>query len=400
MKFKTHLLLFLLFPLACFAEILSLDQFLSEVSHKSLDFKIENSKSEIAKAESLGIRIGAPMVGFNRMTMSDGDSFNGFEISQTIPFPTKITSDYAARKNEFKAQNESKLSSQKQTLLNAKMLYLTLWQNQERVKLLIDKKNLLVHHIKLARSTARSDSFGAVHLLKTETDLDILETEIESNLQTIREKQFEMAQMVSAEPSAFKIEATEPKISVAPNNFSFEDSHYFKFKKFNLESLKSRETVAKSEWLPDFNLKYKQMEATSTDLAYKEIMVGVTLPFLFPWQPYAGSRQASFKSKLAEYEFEKDQRSFKSEKMTLLSRIDSLKKQLDILNNKLIPRAEKRLKLVQNIVPRDMETLQDHRETSEAYPDLKMKALNFRIEYEKSVADLEKYTSPKDSNNE
>jgi hypothetical protein len=38
-----------------------------------------------------------------------------------------------------------------------------------------------------------------------------------------------------------------------------------------------------------------------------------------------------------------------------------------------------------------METLQDHRETMEAFPELKLKVLDLRGRYEGAVAELVKY---------
>ena len=138
------------------------------------------------------------------------------------------------------------------------------------------------------------------------------------------------------------------------------------------------------------------MAATSTSSKYNELMVGITLPFVFFWEPYSSSSSAA-KSRLAgEYEFEKQKRVFESDKVILLSRLESLKKQIDNLNNKLIPRAEKRMKLVHNLAPRDMETILDHRETMEAFPDLKLKSLDLRMDYELAISSLEKYSSNKD----
>ena len=125
------------------------------------------------------------------------------------------------------------------------------------------------------------------------------------------------------------------------------------------------------------------MAATSTASKYNELMVGVTLPFVFFWEPSSISNGAT-KSRLAgEYEFEKQKRILDSDKVILFSRLESLKKQIDNLNNKLIPRAEKRMKLVHNLAPRDMETIQDHRETMETFPDLKLKSLDLRMAYDR-----------------
>ena len=90
-------------------------------------------------------------------------------------------------------------------------------------------------------------------------------------------------------------------------------------------------------------------------------------------------------------EFEKEKRKIGSQGGVLISRATALKKQLDNINQRLLPRAEKRMKLVHNLAPRDMETLQDHRETMEAFPDLKLKALDLRTQYEITIAELQKY---------
>ena len=386
-------------PSVNLSQNLTLDQYLKLVLQQNFDLKIEDAKLEILDAKSVSLGLPPPMLSFNRMTEQDGSSSSGLEISQMIPFPTKLTANHSARKYAFQAQRQSKFLTQKQTLLNAKLLYLTLWQNQEKLSLLQEKKALLQNHLKLTRSSVRSDSFATVHLLKTESDLDMLDTEIESAKQMILERQFALATSINAETS-FKITAVEPKISAVPVLSDLDKSHYFKAKELNLESLNAKVTEAKSSWLPDFTLKYKQMEKTAMDMAYNEIMIGVTLPFVFFWEPYSLSKQANQEALVGQYELNKEKRNINAEKFLLLSRIESLKKQLDILNLKLIPRAEKRMKLVHNIVPRDLETLQDHRETMEAYPELKLKAIDFRLEFEKSVADLEKYMSLKESENE
>ena len=54
------------------------------------------------------------------------------------------------------------------------------------------------------------------------------------------------------------------------------------------------------------------------------------------------------------------------------------------------------MKAVHNLAPRDMETLQDHRETREAFPELQMKALELRLLYEETVTEIEKYLPGKE----
>lgn len=276
---KSLLLMFIVISYAALSQSqeLTLEDYLSQVKEQSLDLKIEQAKSDSLDGKSTGLALPPPMIGYSQMKEQDGSSANGFEINQTIPFPTKLSGDHSARKYEFQSQEESRLNSQKQTLLKAKLSFLLLWQAQERQSLLAEKKEVLQDHIKISRSTARSDSFAAIHLLKVESDLDLLENEIETAKQNIRERRFDMAVLTNTDPLLFKFTAVKPKISQIPKVNPIEESHLYKSKIFNLESLKSKEFEAKSSWLPDFNLRYKEMGATNTSMKYNEVMVGITL---------------------------------------------------------------------------------------------------------------------------
>ncbi len=382
------------------AQNLGLEEYLAKVISANLDLKVNQAKFDSADAKAIGLAIPPAMIAFTQFKETGGPTTDGFEISQSIPFPTKLTDDHSARKYEALAQKENLLSSKKEILAQAKLLYFSLWYSQEKLSLLEYKKSILQGHIKLSRSATRSDSFSAIHLLKAESDLDLLENELDSTTQMIREKQLAASVFISEDPKTFKITTSEPKVSEIPQITNTDDSHQLKALKFNVASLRTKEFAAKSAWLPDFNLRYKEMGATSSMNKSNEVMIGITLPFIFFWQPYAASAEASKERLRAAYEFEKQKRSIDSDKVLLLSRVESLKKQIDNLNTKFIPRAEKRMQLAHNLAPRDMETLQDHREAMEAFPDLKIRKLGLRMDYEQAISILEKYASEKDANNE
>ena len=180
-----------------------------------------------------------------------------------------------------------------------------------------------------------------------------------------------------------------------PTGTEFLNPPQLEAKAFDLQSLREKESEARSSWFPDLNLRYRESGGTAMNPRYNEVMLGVSLPFVFFWEPKALSDRASVERLEGEIEFNKEKRKIDSRKVTLLAKAESLRKQLDLLNEKLLPRAEKRMRLVHNLAPRDMETLQDHRETMEAFPDLKMKALDLRLQYEEVVAELQTYSSEK-----
>lgn len=397
MKRETRLKFFIPFiviltSLELFAQSkVSLKDFLERIENQNLDIKIESSKADAAKSRAIGVKIPEPMVGAIQMTDQSGSTTRGFEISQTVPFPTKVSADLKARDNESKSQNEMSLAEKNEILVRAKNVYLALWAAQEKSSLLLEKKKIVKGHISLARSTARSDSFAAVHVVRAEYDFDYLDNEVAEADQALRAQQIEAAVLLNADVNTFKLVATEPVVSSLPRIESIDSSPQLKAQKYNLESLRSKEFAAKSMWLPDFNFRYKEIEQSSMLPRYNELMVSVTLPFVYFWQPYSESGAATSDRISAEYQLQKQERILTGTRAILLNKAESLKKQLDNVRQNLIPKAERRMKLVQNLAPRDLETLQDHREAMEAFPDLKLKAVDLRVEFEKTVFELEKY---------
>lgn len=370
---------------------LSLDQFLKMVVEQNPTLKIEAAKATSSNENARGIAIPPPMVGYMQMTDQSGSKASGVEINQMIPFPTKLSNDHSARKYEALAQQETLSASEVEISAFAKVAFVNLWVSQQRKLALEEKKQVLENHIKLSRASSRSDSFLRVHLLRAESEYDLLENEILSADQEIKEKQADLGLLVNAEPEEFHPILEEPKVSDVPDIRSLKNSHQIESLKYTFESFKEREQESKSTWFPDIYLRYKQLGETQLMPKTSEIMVGISLPFLFPWEPSAASGKATAMKMQAELELKKQSLAINSKQGILFSKAKSLKAQLDNINHKLLPRAERRMNLVHNLAPRDMETLQDHRETMEAFPELKLKALEIRIQYEMTIAELEKY---------
>jgi hypothetical protein len=59
-----------------------------------------------------------------------------------------------------------------------------------------------------------------------------------------------------------------------------------------------------------------------------------------------------------------------------------------LLKDKLLPRAHKRMKLVENLSARTMEGLDEHRTVMLDYLNLRAREINSRIEYEKTLAEI------------
>lgn len=378
-----------------FSKEISLELFLQKVKEQNLNIKIQITKKNASEENAVGIRIPPPMINIIRGKENPGTSSSGFEISQEVPFPSKLKANHSSRALESKAQSVMQIANQNEILAKAKLSYIDLWSTQEEVKILHQKMKILEEHIRLSRSAVRSDSFLKIHLLKAESDSDLLENEIESSKQKLKEKQLVLADIINEDHVLFNPTATEPPISSIPLPTDQGYIPQLESMQYSLSATKERESEAHASWLPNFNVKYKQMGASSMSNDYREIMLGITLPFIFFWQPSADLKIAHNDSLQAELNLNREKRSIDTKMASLYSKVESLQKQLLNLKNKLIPRAEQRMRIVRNLAPRDMETIQDHRETMEAFPELKMIELDLRIQYEEAIAELEKYIGVK-----
>ncbi len=385
-------LLPLLIPASVFAaDQLSYEGFLKAALEQNLGLKMESAKSEATHSNAKALNIPPSMVGYMRMTDQSGSSANGIEVTQTIPFPGKISHDHSARKYEEQAQDEIRKGAESEIRARAKVIYFNLWASAERRAALKVKKSVIEDHIRLSRAGVRSDSFLRIHLLKAESDLDLLENDLIAADQDVIEKEAQAAEFLNVDAATFHPTLKEPPATQLPGEKSLAFSHQLEAARLTLESFKERESLAKSSWFPDLYLRYKEIGQTQLMPETSEVMIGVSLPFIFPWDASASAGKASAQRAQSEFEFEQETRKIDTEQSVLIKKATSLKKQLDNITQKLLPRAEKRMKLVHNLAPRDMETLQDHRETMEAFPDLKIKALDLRSQYESVVAQLLKY---------
>lgn len=372
---------------------LNLQTFLDKVQTQNLDLKVEQAKLKSADAQSSTIGLPPPMVSFSKLTEREGSSAQGFEVSQVIPFPGKLIKNKSSRNLEAQTQKLVFSTRQKQLQSEAKQAFYEYWAVSEKILILRQRNRILSSHLKLTRSGVRSDSSLKLHLLKTESDLDLLENDLEVASQDLEEKRLKMAVLMNL-PSSSKIpEPEEPPLSPLPAEpTSTSNLPQLQVTELQLQTLAARESEAKQSWFPDFTVSYKEMGATQMMPQYSEIMVGITLPFLFAWEPSSEEKKTTAQRLEAELQYEKMKLETSSSKSISWTRARSIRKQLINLQEKIIPKAHKRMQLIQNIAPRDMESLQDHRETMESFSDLQLKVLDLRLSYEKSLSELEKWT--------
>ena len=148
--------------------------------------------------------------------MKDGSGTNrGYEISQEIPFPTKLSKDKEARNLESDSQKVMSKLQKMIVLADARVAYLDFWSAYSKLELQKEKLAWLNGHVKVTQSSSWSDTSAKAHLLEVESDRDLLENDLlsmESELVTARAAlrgyapDLDINDTVPVEPPALKIE--------------------------------------------------------------------------------------------------------------------------------------------------------------------------------------------------
>ncbi len=363
----------------------TLGEFLNQVQKQSPDLQIDQALTSEVAARSEGSRISPPMVGLMQMKDASGTN-RGLEIEQQIPFPTKIKKDIDARRLESEVQKSNQAYGQALVLSKARSAYFEFWGSFEKLSIAKEKKNWLKTHAKISRSTTRSDSAAQVHLLGIESEVDLLENEVVLAETNLSEKRI-LLKTYAPDISLEDIKPITPplqKIDFDPKSKSI----VIQWKEKEFQAAEANKSLQRQAYLPDIIVRYRGYNGNEATPRSEELMVGITLPFLFFWQPKAESAEALGRSQRAQAELKKAEVETEIKLKSLSLKIENLDRQLSLLETKVLPRAHKRMTLVENLSQRTMEGLNEHRTVMLDYMEMKSKSVETRLELEKSISEL------------
>jgi cobalt-zinc-cadmium efflux system outer membrane protein len=345
-----------------------------------------------------------PMVSYN--SMGERGPYQGLmqatlEVSQRVPFPTKLTGESRVRSFEEKAA-QSQIQAEKLAIQSAaKAAFFDLYRAREQIRLTEEKLRILENHLSRIRSIALSDRIIQSHIVQIQTEVELAKNELEKLRANEQVAQGSLNVSMGAEPDHSIPSLDEPPLTELPSGMKEQNAEEkisqhptIQALHGTVEAFDASTRLAKSDWLPDFaftfrrNWRYDNVMPSNYEFA-----VGIELPFLFFWQPNGKTAETSARLQETQAQVVQTTREFKLQ--LLKARVDAfnLRSRLTNYTKLILPQAEKRLKIAHSIAPTDMESINEHREAMESNIDLQIAALNVRVDYEKAVAEWEKLTS-------
>jgi outer membrane protein TolC len=382
---------------------LELNELIDEALEKNLELQalnhsIEAAQAKIPQAKSLD----NPELTFRLMEMQGLEPNEAmwatFELMQMIPFPGKLTSmgkvaDIEARRSQ-QEYNEKSV----EVIMRVKSAFYELWYIQQASKLNDENTRLLKQFIEIARLQYSVGKVTQQDVLKAQVEFAKLENE----RLTLEQKEIGMlamlAQLLNRNISVFTGE------TIATDTIFF-DLDIFQIQEYALRNCsklrgdslmverdKTMHKLAKLEYLPDFKLGVEYVSSPMTGFKGWSLAAGITLPFSF-WT--LGKTNARVEEATANVK--KSTAMYNDERNMLLSRVKdyytkavSLKHQYELYRESILPQSEQAL----NATLTNYQTGRtDFLMLIDSYRMLvmfKMEFLMKRMEFEQTLADLEK----------
>jgi outer membrane protein TolC len=382
---------------------LELNELIDEALENNLELKAQSYQIEVAEAKVPQAKsLDNPELTFRLMEMQglkpNEAMWANVELMQMFPFPGKLSSmgqaaDIAARRSR-QEYNEKSV----EVIMRVKSAFYELWYIQKALVFNDENKKLLQQFIDIARLQYSVGKVTIQDLLKAQVEL----TKFENDRLTLEQKETGMlamlAQLLNRNISEFVGQTSAPDtIQFNVDISQVQEAALKRCSRLRSDSLmveQDREMLhlAKLEYLPDFKLGVEYVTSPMTGFRGWSLAAGVSLPFSFWTLGKANARldeaTASIKKSTAMYNDERNM---------LLSRVKdfytkavSLKRQYDLYRESILPQSEQALSAT---LTNYQTGRTDFLMLIDSYRMLvmfKMEFLMKRMEFEQTLADLEK----------
>lgn len=320
------------------------------------------------------------------------------ELMQMIPFPGKLSSMGKAADIEARRFQQDYNEKSVEVIMRVKSAFYELWYIQHATKLNGENASLLKQFIEIARLQYSVGKVTHQDVLKAQVELAKLENE----RLTLEQKEIGMlamlAQLLNRNISEFTGEAiVADTIFFDLDIFQIQEYALRNCSKLRSDSLmverdKTMHKLANLEYLPDFKLGVEYVSSPLTGFKGWSLAAGITLPFSF-WT--LGKTNARVEEATAN--IRKSTAMYNDERNMLLSIVKdyytkavSLKRQYDLYRESILPQSEQAL----NATLTNYQTGRtDFLMLIDSYRMLTMFKMEFlmkRMEFEQTLADLEK----------
>jgi outer membrane protein TolC len=354
---------------------------------KTAKFKYESAKAKIPQSMSLS----DPWFIYKadaEMDMRDP----AFEITQEIPFPTKLFSRGKVSDNEAKSKYEEYREKEKEVLAKVKTAYAKLYLAYKMIEVNKEVRGLLGQASDSATNRYSIGKAGQQDALKAQIEL----AKVDANLITWEQKrQSANAKLNILLNYSPENNIGEPELDKNSGSINALDDLYnlakqsrseLKAMRYMIDKAKTSLNLAGQDYLPDFMISYERMLDSGEDMW----MIGASVPVWFFMKQNYGVKEMQSDLAMAEYEYKNAENMVLFDIKDFYSQFDSNKKLKDLYETALLPQADQSFKSSLTAYESGQENFQGLLDSERTILELKMEYYEVLMNLEIAMAELER----------
>jgi outer membrane protein TolC len=305
------------------------------------------------------------------------------ELSQMLPNPQRVSANNAIKKSYEKVQTEQVNILYKKLKKDAYSIFLGIYQNRKELEIITNKKIQLEKFYERLKSSQIQGQDEKIQISEAQSDLN----EIKLNLTLNNNEYQRMVKMLNQMlGNALYEKITDPILEeiVLDKKIDIQKSTDLKILESKINLMESDLSMKKSEFIPEFSLKAKLNKSYVPNIDNsKELMVGITLPFLFWGQQANGVETTRLKIEAMKHAKDNQLSESQTKLETLQSEMEDLIITLHFLKESSLAVRERKMKLFTNYSYTDMKSLMSYKMSFDDVFMIKMKILEKEIELQK-----------------
>jgi outer membrane protein, heavy metal efflux system len=333
-----------------------------------------------------------PRLDIERMYVPAGKSVlneadeKSLAITQEVPFPSTLYLRRGVASREAAMAEQSYRAKVREILARTRSTYAMLFLAQRSLDIVTENIDLMRRFAKVAESKYTAGHTGQSDALKAQVELTKM---LNMGVMLTQEKESAAAMLngllnrdareqlgLPSEPDLPKLDQDLESIHA----LALAERPELKEAALNVERAGKSLAVARSEFLPDFMLQYRQRNDPMRGRT-RDAVLGLSLPLWF-WKPAAMAAEAKAEREMAEAELQGMRVMTSAEARSAWVRTQTARRLADIYRTSVLPQAEQALRVAEVGYQANKSSFLD-------LLDAQRSLLNFRVEYYQFLADYE-----------
>ncbi len=333
-----------------------------------------------------------PRLDIERMYVPPGRSVltgadeKSLAVTQEIPFPTTLYFRRGAAAKEAAMAEQAYRAKVRAVLARTRSAYAMLYLAHKSLEIFNDNIELMRRFAKVAESKYTAGHAGQSDALKAQVELTKM---LNMGVMLAQDKETAAAMLGALlgrdarEPLGLPVEPALPKPEPSLESVSalaLAERPELKEALLNVERAGQSLAIARSEYLPDLMLQYRQRSDPMRGRT-RDAVLGLSIPLWF-WKPAAMAAEAKAEREMAEAELEGMRVMTSAEVRSAWVRAQTARRLADIYRTSVLPQADQALRVAEAGYQANKASFLD-------LLDAQRSLLNFRVEYYQFLADHE-----------